>query len=206
MNFADFFSIIRDLALTVGAIAALYGINVWKKEARWRKHSETAEQALLTVYEFENAIREIRSPFVWKSETEGIDKNINESEKDRTIKERMHVIATRHQRHQSTFNNLRTVRQKCKVVFCNQYDKVFEDCFSILREIGISTNLLQNHYWVIDYNDQHPLEKEERLQHERIIWAYGEKHDPLAPRISKAVEEAEQSFRDFIEPLPAYGL
>ncbi len=42
----EFSSVIRDASIVIASITAIYGINSWRREHRWKKQSELAEEVL----------------------------------------------------------------------------------------------------------------------------------------------------------------
>lgn len=197
-------SVLSDLAVVAGAGAAVYGVNTWKRESQWKKKSALAEEALYSIYEVEEAISAIRSPMSWTHEEEGRERAESETEREAKARDRAHIVFSRIREHQDKLSQLRTMRQKCRVLFGEQYVVSFDKLLKVVKEVSVSAHMLGTHYWAQrpDWlaEEQRKLHKEEVREHECIIWALGDKHDKLSPKIEAAVAEAEQVFREMIEP------
>ena len=69
--------IIASLSATIASITAIYGINSWRRESKWKRKYELAEEVLANLYESYQSIQIIRSPigFGGEGETRKIGKN-----------------------------------------------------------------------------------------------------------------------------------
>lgn len=41
-----FFDVIKSLSIIIASIVAIYGINSWRREAKWKRKYELAEEVL----------------------------------------------------------------------------------------------------------------------------------------------------------------
>ncbi|WP_157054924.1 hypothetical protein [Salidesulfovibrio brasiliensis] len=192
-----------DFAVIIGAVAAILGINAWKRELLWRKHSDLAEKALLSVYEMQSAINSIRSPFSSSAEYEGRERVEGESQHEKSARDRAYVVFARLDKHSEVYGEMRTIQQRCRVMFGDSYTKIFDDLWGIIVNIMVTTEILGDHYW------NEPLafyEKEERKrlladrrELEAVIWYRGNQ-DKIRPKVEGIVTDAESLFRSKITP------
>ena len=62
------FDILKSISIIIASGVAIYGINSWRREIKWKRKYELAEETLSLFYEVQDAISIIRSPFVSVSE------------------------------------------------------------------------------------------------------------------------------------------
>lgn len=203
MSFSDVVSVMGDVAVIAGAGAAIFGINAWKRETLWRKHSDLAEKALLSVYEMETAINAVRSPFSSNIEYEGREREEGETPHEKSARDRAYVVFTRLQKHNDVYGEMRTIKQRCRVMFGDSYTKIFDDLWAIIVDINVTTEMLGSHYWndPLDFYEQEERKQllADRRELEAVIWYKGSR-DKIKPKVKSIVDEAEGLFRDKITP------
>ncbi|QGY40531.1 hypothetical protein GM415_10480 [Pseudodesulfovibrio cashew] len=158
---------------------------------------------MLCVYEMEGAIAAIRSPF--STSTEYADRKTSqyESESEKSARDRAYVIFSRLQKYNDLYTEMRSVRQRCRVVFGDSYTGLFDDLWSIIIKIRFSAEMLGDHYWTEPMGhceDERRKEMSaERQKYEQVIWSWGSS-DEVEPKVKKIVAEAERLFREKITP------
>jgi hypothetical protein len=73
------FDIIKSISIIIASTVAIYGINSWRRETKWKRKYELAEETLSLFYEVQDVISIIRSPF--SRNEEGKKRNRIENEK-----------------------------------------------------------------------------------------------------------------------------
>lgn len=123
--------ILNACGILVASIVAILGIRSWRKEARWKRRYELAEEVLIALYEAQNAIRLIRSPF--GSTSEGESRNIEKGETpaERRILHHAHSFKERYEQHKRTFEKLESLKFR----FTALYKKDLEHHFGVFSEV-----------------------------------------------------------------------
>jgi len=196
---ADFFNIISDIAVACGALVAIGGVNTWKKELRWKKLSDAAENYLLLIYSIEDAITEIRSPL--SSSSEYADRKVSgeESPEEKDANDSHYVVMSRIRNNKDIIDKIRVIKNQCKALFGNSHTSSIDSLYKIILDIYNSANALREHYWItpdvfINENERENFFEEKRRL-EKNIW--GTKEDKIGIEINRLVTNAEDTFRPF---------
>lgn len=123
--------ILNALGILVASIVAIIGICSWRREARWKRRYELAEEVLIALYEARNAIRLIRSPFGSPSEGESRNMEEGETPAERRILNHAHSFKERYEQHKRTFEKLESLKFR----FTALYKKDLEHHFGIFSEV-----------------------------------------------------------------------
>lgn len=134
MESSQFLLLFRDwlepISIIIASCTAIYGINSWRRETKWKRQYELGEEVLVLMYEFHQAMRQIRNPWRHGAETE--------------MKE-LEVIRARHEKRSDTFNKLQSLKFRFMVV----YDKASEVHFKQLEDL---VNELFRTAYKLDFN------------------------------------------------------
>lgn len=205
MSAKDIISVISDLSVLAGAVAAIYGIDTWKRELQWKKRSELAEETLFYIYEVENSIKAIRTPVSSSLEYRDRKKGENETETESRALDSAYVILKRIDDNIDPLNKLRLLRQRCRVMFEDAPVKEMDELLQVIWQIRYAATRLGNRYWKIDVSrysqqrrDEH-YKKQDEL--EDIIWGGG-KEDDIRGKIEDITAQSENYFRKYISPMP----
>lgn len=187
MTNQEILSTVEALAVISASIAAIVGINSWRREARWKRKAEVAEEVLLAFYKVQSVFEVIRHPVVWHEElpTEGSDQ----------LQERAAVTSRRYQANMDAFNNLRTLRWKYRIVFPKANEEPFEEVEVLLRKILSSSYMLGAVVWPRQGTGLQGEEFERHLKEmhelESWHWRFDDERDPFKPRFEKALRQVE---------------
>jgi hypothetical protein len=91
----EFIKILESLAVFTASIAAIFGINSWRREIRGRKRYELAEEVLALFYEAKERISAIRSIFGNVEEGNSRKPNPNETPDEQKALNAAYVIIER---------------------------------------------------------------------------------------------------------------
>ena len=94
------------LAALAAAVAAWKALSAWRDEMLGKRKAELAEDALTKFYQAERAISIIRSPIVGTSESEGREREPDETEKESKILDTYYVPLGRIQSQNELFSDL----------------------------------------------------------------------------------------------------
>lgn len=176
----DMLATIRDLSILGAALAAIYGVESWRRESRAKKKTELAEETLTLFYEAEDAIKMIRYPGSYGSPGSTRKPGLNENPKQRDARDSAYVLIDRYQKFKKLFNKIHSMRHR----FAAQYGKESAEPFDELNKLikGILSSAMRlSEIWAKD-EDGIPQEEREkyyymRERYEAIFWEGSEDDD-----------------------------
>lgn len=169
------FEIFESLSVIIAAIVALYGIDSWRREVKWKRRYELAEETLSLFYEIQDVISVIRSPMSTSNEGKTRKRDENESEEDAELLDQAFTVIERYEKHKEPFHKLRAIKYRFITVFGRESEKPFNDVIDLINKIIRASNILGRRYWN-DKGRGHLTEKqylkhlEKREEYENIIW------------------------------------
>ena len=87
--------IIKSLGVIIASIIAIRGINNWRRESKWKRKYELAEEVLASIYEAHHAIQIIRSPLGFSDEGASRPKKDNETPEETKIYNQAYITRER---------------------------------------------------------------------------------------------------------------
>lgn len=194
MSYHEILSIAESVAVICASIAATIGISSWRREARWKRKAEVAEEVLLAFYKVRSVFEVIRSPVVWNEEVDSEDKD--------QLRARASVTTKRYQSKVAAFDHLRTLRWKYCIVFPRATQAPFEEVEVLLRQILSSSYRLGAVVWPRQGTDLPEPEFQKHLEEmhdlESWHWWMGPENDPFTPRFMKALKEVEAACSRYV--------
>ena len=187
--------LIRDLSILIGTWVAIYGINSWRREHTGKRRLELAEDALVLFYEARDAVRHVRSPFSWSSETEDIQRLENETDKCWQARKKASVVFKRYNDHQELFSKLHAMRYRFMARFGKKEAEPFEEIRKITNEVIVSARMLAT-LWSEDFfldNQQRERHFKTVQKHQAVFWEGSQKDDPINPRLDALIDKMEKT-------------
>lgn len=188
----DHVSAIGDLGVALAAAFASWqgikGLNAWRQEKLGSRRIDLAEDALFQVYETENALRIIRSPFGYAGEAEGRDPDPAESDIQKRNRDTAFTTMERANKHQEKFDQLHVSSLRLKAVFGDEYAAPLQEIRDCLHLVRIAAATLFDTPYV-GFNDADFVKE---LQSE--IWSMGSRdleEGKMGTKLKAAVEKAE---------------
>ncbi len=132
--------VIESLGIIVASIAAIWGINAWRRETIWKRKHELAEDVLAYFYEARENIEAIRSPFGYSGEGESRTKLKNETPEQTKIYNRAYAVQERYDRNKEAIERLRVLRFRFVAIFGKEYDDLFVRLNRVVSNIFFATN------------------------------------------------------------------
>lgn len=194
MTYQETLSAVEALAVISASIAAIVGINAWRREAKWKRKAEVAEEVLLAFYNVQSVFEVIRSPLVTSDELppEGADR----------LKSDASVTYKRYQANVDAFNALRTFRWKYRIVFPKADEAPFEEVEVLLRKILSSSYMLGAVVWPRQGTDlpEEQFQKHLKEMHELESWHWriDDERDPFKLRFEKALRQVEAACSRYV--------
>ncbi len=197
--------LIESIAVTLAAIAAVYGITAWRRELKWRKKYELAEEVLTLFYEAKDRIHAIRSPGGYVGEGSSRKKDPKESEEEAKSLDLAYTVFERYQKYQEIFNRIHAMRYRFMTLFGPESREVFDNFNALVNKILGSARILSK-LWIDGIRDRMIGERDQRnvdriQKYEKIFWEEFE-DDPIQTEMEKVIERIEQICKPILNPKP----
>lgn len=186
--------VLNSLSIVIASFTAIYGINSWRKEARWKRKYELAEEVLVLVYEVREAMRYIRNPW----QTEGLV--------DGKRMKALDIVIQRRDKYKDNFARLNSMKYRFMVIHDKNAEKLFDRMDALLVEIvAAAWNLDNRYYKAYDENiwdsDEERLKNVEKMHEmQKIIWKIEENNE-----FDKKVDLLVKEFNEMCEAVIKRG-
>jgi hypothetical protein len=180
MELKTVIDILQGGSIVFASFVATYGISSWRREARWKRKYELAEEVLSTFYEVSEKFDIIRSPIGYVGEGNTRKRNENETEEESKILDNAYVVIERYEKEQAPFIKLRSMKYRFMVLYGKKSGEPFDEISKLTNKLFLSSNRLGQRYWkdqgrVKFTDEQFARHLEEMHKCEEIFWAdYGE--------------------------------
>lgn len=198
MNMIDWMSFVEKVAVIFAAIAAMYGVDSWKREARWKRKYDMKEEVLSLFYEARDAIEIIRNPFSSTAEGKTRKTTGYETKEIKRILDQAYVVSERYDKNKDVFVNLRKRKYRFMAIYGNAQSKSFDEIHVVIHEIFMAASVLGQYYWqprdrASMTDEQAKIHLADMQEKEAIFWAGWKKPDPIRERVDKIIENIEQA-------------
>ncbi len=191
------FNIIQSISIIIASFVAIVGINSWRKEAKWKRKFELAEEVLSSFYDVKEKIVSIRSPFSGNLEGSSRKQKENETKEEKENFDRAYIPFERYNKENEAFIRLYTLKFRFMAVFGKEHSKPFDEIKKIINDILFAAHYLGTHYWQQQgkkFSTEDAFEKHLSKMHEyeSVIWAgFLDKEDIIDKRVNEAINEIE---------------
>ncbi|APD07981.1 hypothetical protein UJ101_02482 [Flavobacteriaceae bacterium UJ101] len=196
INWSLILDILKSISVIIVSIVAIFGINSWRRETKWKRKYQLAEDTLSLFYEVKDSISIIRNPFSYTTEGNTRKKKENESIEETERLNRAYIILERFNDNKEPFYKLRTIKYRFITVFGKEYEKCFSDIDKIMNEIITASHFLGTRYWK-DQGRKKFTEEEfekhlERMhKYESCIWENYE-NDEINKQLNQIITQIEK--------------
>ncbi len=190
--------IIKSISIIIASIVAVYGIDSWRRETKWKRKYELAEEALSLFYEIQDAISIIRSPLGYVGEGKSRKRDKNEREEDSEILDRAYVVIERFENNKEPFFKLRALKYRFITIFGKESECFFNDVVILTNRIISVSGLLGKRYWKDQGKRQFTEEQFEKHlkrmeEYEGVIWENNsENEDEIKIKLEQIIEGIEK--------------
>lgn len=195
----DWLKALESISIIVAAMTAIFGINSWRKEERWKRKYELAEDVLSMFYESEQVIRIIRSPAGFSDEGKSRTKGDLETKEESAIYDKGHVVFERFERNKEVIDKLQALKFRFIAVFEKEHGKLFDELTNIINEIFFASREIAG-IRLGEYGEMEPSEKGKKLRElqRTIYWSTKIKDDPIEQRVKKLIGDVEKVCKKII--------
>lgn len=189
MNLNLIFNIIQNLSILIASITAIYGITSWRKEAKWKRKYELAEEVLSLFYETKEKISIIRFPISYVGEGKTRKKSENEKPEETKILDNAYIFIERFEREKEPFLKLLTLKFRFISVFGKNSSEPFDELNKIINEIIFSARRLGS-LILRDLNQRNFSESQlsnhyEKIEkYENILYSSSDEDDEIEKKVN----------------------
>ena len=196
MNQEIILNIIQTICVVIASFTAICGITSWRREAKWKRKYELAEEVLSLFYECKEKISIIRSPFGFVGEGKTRKRGENESPEDSKILDDAYVFIERYEKEKEPFLKLRALKFRFIAVFGKNSEEPFDEIWKIIREIVTAANRLGYRYWLDNVKKEfseigHQTHLAEMRKNEDIVWATLDENDQIVKKVDNCIKKIE---------------
>lgn len=196
MNENFIFNLIQCISVVIASVTAIYGIASWRRETKWKRKYELAEEVLSLFYECKEKIEIIRSPASYVGEGKTRKRKENERPEETEILDSAYVFYERYEKEKEPFIKLATLKFRFIAIFGKDANTPFDEMRKILSDILFAANRLGNRYWkdqgrkkfTEEQFEKHLIEME---KYESIVWTSYE-NDEVELKVDKCIEKIEK--------------
>lgn len=190
--------IIKAIPVFIASGVALYGINSWRREAKWKVKYSLAEEVLTLAYEIRDAIRAMRSPVSYQGEGSTRRKADDEYFDDTQLMNRAYIPRERFETYRDSFNKFQAAKYRFMAIYGSEYEELFIRLNHIVNEIFASAHLLGTVYWKQQGKSHWDIDSpafKSHLKsleyHEAKFWEISD-NDEISQRVKEIVSDFEK--------------
>jgi hypothetical protein len=198
MDLNTIIEILKSVSIIIASFVAIYGINSWRREAKWKRKYKIAEEVLSLFYEIEEAISIIRSPFGYTDEGKTRKRGKNENPDNTELLDRAYTVIERFEKNGKPFHKLRALKFRFISLFGKDSAKPFNDVIKLTNRIIGASNRLGQWYWPRQGREKFSDSEfhkhlKEMHEYEAIIWEdfTSDGKDDIKEKMKSIIEDAE---------------
>lgn len=187
-----FFDVLESIGVIITCIVAIWGINSWRKEARWKRKYELAEEVLAYAYESQQAIRFIRDPIGFQSEGSSRKIGDNETPEETKIYNQAYAVRERYNGNNTALKKLYSLKYRFIAIYGKEYAQHFDKFPQVIRKIFHASDLIA-YVNLGKYGDDRVLNTKVLRENTAILYAaiVEKKEDKIEQEIQEAVDKIE---------------
>ena len=204
MTLKDCLDLLQGLSIIIASIVAILSISEWRRETKWKRKYELAEEVLSTFYDISDKFEIIRSPAGHLGEGETRKKNINETPEESKILDQAYVVFERYEKEKEPFIKLMSLKSRFMVLFGKEAVEPFNEIFKLRNTLFIAATRLGRRYWKDQGRrqfDEKQFEKhlKEMEKQEAIFWSDLSDEDEFKKQVDLTICKIENICRNIIE-------
>ncbi len=198
MQTCDWTSVIQNASVTIASLAAIFGIDAWRREHVGKRRMELAEEVLALFYQARDVIHAMRSPFGFGGEGTTRKADSNESPEDKEALDQAYVVVERYNKHLELFSRIHALRYRFMAQIGTTESKPFDDLSKVINEIFLASRRFwrrKDSYLRAEEDEETYHNKFRELQ--SILWE-GEDPDPIQERVDALIADIELTCRGIL--------
>jgi len=192
-----FINFIESLGVIIASCVAIWGINSWRREAKWKRKYELAEEVLANLYESHQAIRIIRSPIGFEGEGKSRKIGKNETPKETEIYNQAYVARERFERNNSSLKKLNSLKFRFIALYGKEYEKYFDKFSQTINKIFFASDQIAR-VKLGEYGNDTKLRGEIIQESRTNLYARIDENDNIEKELQDAINEIKNVCRKVI--------
>lgn len=189
--------VIKSVGVIIASGVAIWGINSWRREAKWKRKYELAEEVLANFYEAHQAIQFIRSPFGFGHEGSSRPKQDNETKEESQIYDQAYVTRERFERNKKSLEKLQALKFRFITLYGKEYEKHFDKFNQIVSKIFFASDQVAM-VKLGHYGDDKELIKNTMKESYEILYSSTNKDDKIELELEEAIKAIETKCKEII--------
>ncbi|MFH4968760.1 hypothetical protein V8G61_11210 [Gaetbulibacter sp. M240] len=189
--------ILQSVGIIIASIVAVWGINSWRREAKWKRKYELAEEVLANMYEAHHAIRIIRSPIGFGNEGSSRSKNDNETPQQTEIYNQAYVARERFERNKKPLEKLHALKYRFIALYGKEYEKHFDKFSQTVHKIFFASDQIAR-VKLGEYGNEQELKSKIMIESRADLYGSIKFDDNIEKELGVAVNAIEQKCRAII--------
>ena len=185
--------IIKTISVLIASGVAIYGINSWRRETKWKVKYNLAEEVLTLAFEIQEAIKEIRSPVIWGNEGKTRPKGENENAANAKIWDRQYILHERYEQRKDAFIKIKTIKYRFLAGYGREYESLFDrldrqinDLFAANNDLFMYEGEGRQVHWATE--EEYKRHIEDMRNCRKILYAQS-KNDEFSKQFNGIIEE-----------------
>ena len=191
------FDILQSTGVIIASVVAIWGINSWRREAKWKRKYELAEEVLANLYEAHQAIRIIRSPVSFGNEGASREKKENETAEETKIYDQAYISRERFERNKRSLEKLHSLKFRFIALYGKQYEEHFDKFNQAVNKIFFAADQIAM-VKLGQYGDDKELIAKILKESRQDLYAKYKGEDEIEKELKRAVAEIENKCRSII--------
>jgi hypothetical protein len=191
------FDVLQNIAIIIASSVAIYGINSWRREAKWKRKYELAEEVLASLYESHHAIKVIRSPIGFGNEGSSREKNENETSQETEIYNQTYVSRERFERNRKPLEKLHTLKYRFIALHGKKFEEHFDKFSQTMNKIFFASDQIAM-VKLGQFGEDKKLIGEILKESRANLYARIQGDDEIEKELQEAMKEIENKCRSII--------
>ena len=193
----EILELIKSIGVIIASGVAIWGINSWRRETKWKRQYELAEEVLASLYESHHAIKVIRSPIGFGNEGSSRPKNENETPQETEIYNQAYVARERFERNRKPLEKLHTLKYRFIALHGKEFEEHFDKFSQTMNKIFFASDQIAM-VKLGQYGDDKILIRDILKESRADLYARIQGDDKIENELQKAMEIIEAKCRSII--------
>lgn len=197
MEIKNCLDIIQALSVTTASIVAVFGISSWRREIKWKRKYELAEEVLSCFYDVSERFDIIRNPSGYVGEGKTRKKNNNESQEESEILDNAYVVIERFEKEKAPFIRLKSLKYRFMVLYGKESGEPFDEIIRLTNKLFLASHRLGHRYWKdqgrLNFTEEQFQKHLEKMhEQEAIFWSDFGEEDIFKNEVNNTVSRMEK--------------
>lgn len=193
----EILELIKSIGVIIASGVAIWGINSWRRETKWKRQYELAEEVLASLYESHHAIKVIRSPIGFGNEGSSRTKNENETPQETEIYNQAYVARERFERNRKPLEKLHTLKYRFIALHGKEFEEHFDKFSQTMNKIFFASDQIAR-VKLGQYGNDENLIRKILKKSTADLYARIQGDDKIEKELQIAVENIENKCRSII--------